>query len=211
MQGPDETTTKAAAASLLSKLGITGSEQFDASSPTSTLTVAPQIGGLPTQGIETRVDVDAMGIRAATGRLVDPKADTDYPLQTATAAFKSLADRPMPMIAMYCGPTPVGAARSRCQRPEHEVPAQPQRFGRASPRGRAAEHQVPAEPRSLGVGDWAEREVPAQPRCLDVAEHRAGRVTAAGTGERSRPIVAVRSRAAGRVGVPVPDAGSRRR
>jgi hypothetical protein len=107
VQGPDETATKAAAASLLSKLGVTGSEQFNASSPTSTLTVAPLIDGMPTQGIETNVDVDAKGIRAATGRLVDPKAGTDYPLQTAKAAFASLADRPMPMIAQYCGPIPV--------------------------------------------------------------------------------------------------------
>ena len=107
VQGPDETATKTAAASLLSKLGVTGSEQFNASSPTSTLTVAPQIDGMPTQGIETNVDVDAKGIRAATGRLVDPKAGTDYPLQTAKAAFASLADRPMPMIAQYCGPIPV--------------------------------------------------------------------------------------------------------
>ncbi|HWF41338.1 MAG TPA: hypothetical protein VN683_04565, partial [Acidothermaceae bacterium] len=92
VQGPDETATKAAAASLLSKLGVTGDEQFNASSPSSTLTVAPQIDGMPTQGIETNVDVDAKGIRAATGRLVAPKAGDDYPLQTATAAFKSLAD-----------------------------------------------------------------------------------------------------------------------
>jgi hypothetical protein len=106
-QGPDEATTKAAAATLLSKLDVTGSEQFNASSPTSTLTVAPQIDGMPTQGIETNVDVDAKGIRAATGRLVAPKAGDDYPLQTAAAAFKSLADRPMPMIAQYCGPMPV--------------------------------------------------------------------------------------------------------
>ncbi|HEY5051035.1 MAG TPA: hypothetical protein VII50_09045 [Acidothermaceae bacterium] len=107
VQGPDETATKAAAASLLSTLGVTGSEQFNESSPASTLSVAPQIDGMPTQGIETSVDVDAKGIRAATGRLVAPKAGTDYPLQTAAAAFKSLADRPMPMIAQYCGPIPV--------------------------------------------------------------------------------------------------------
>ncbi len=106
--GPDETTTKAAADSLLSKLGVTGDEQFNASSPASTLTVAPQIDGMPTQGIETNVDVDAKGIRAATGRLVAPKAGADYPLQTAAAAFKSLADRPTPAIAMYCGPVPGG-------------------------------------------------------------------------------------------------------
>ncbi len=124
VQGPDETTTKAAAASLLSKLGVNGSEQFNASSPSSTLTVAPQIDGMPTQGIETNVDVDAKGIRAATGRLVAPKSGDDYPLQTAAAAFKSLADRPMPMIAMYCGPIPVdGGPVPGGQRPEHQVPA----------------------------------------------------------------------------------------
>ncbi len=125
VQGPDETTTKAAAASLLSKLNITGSEQFNASSPSSTLTVAPQIGGMPTQGIETRVDVDAKGIRAATGRLVDPKADTDYPLQTAKDAFASLATRPMPMIAQYCGPTPIGAPVPVASGPNTKFPLNP--------------------------------------------------------------------------------------
>jgi hypothetical protein len=108
VQGPDETATRAAAASLLSALGVTGSDEFNASSPASTLTVSPQIDGMPTQGIETDVDVDALGIRAAEGQLAAPKAGDDYPLQTATAAFKSLADRPVPAIAMYCGPIPGG-------------------------------------------------------------------------------------------------------
>jgi hypothetical protein len=103
-QGPDEATTKAAAASLLSALGVSGDEQFNVSSPASTLTIAPQIDSMPTQGIETNVDVDARGIKAASGRLDAPKASTDYPLQTAKAAFDSLATRPEPMIAMYCGP-----------------------------------------------------------------------------------------------------------
>jgi hypothetical protein len=103
-QGPDEATTKAAAASLLSALGVSGDEQFNVSSPASTLTIAPQIDSMPTQGIETNVDVDARGIKAASGRLDAPKPSTDYPLQTAKAAFDSLATRPEPMIAMYCGP-----------------------------------------------------------------------------------------------------------
>jgi hypothetical protein len=103
-QGPDEATTKAAAASLLSALGVSGDEQFNVSSPASTLTIAPQIDSMPTQGIETNVDVDTRGIKAASGRLEAPKASTDYPLQTAKAAFGSLATRPEPMIAMYCGP-----------------------------------------------------------------------------------------------------------
>ena len=125
VQGPDETATKAAAVSLLSTLGVKGAEQFNASSPTSTLTVAPQIDGMPTQGIETNVDVDATGIRAATGRLVDPKAGDDYPLQTATAAFKSLADRPMPMIAQYCGPMAIGAPVPAASGPNTKFPLNP--------------------------------------------------------------------------------------
>jgi hypothetical protein len=105
-QGPDETTTKAAAASLLSALGVSGDEQFNVGVPSSTLTIAPQVDGMPTEGIETNVDVDARGIRAAAGYLDAPKAGTVYPLQTAKAAFDSLADRPEPMIAQYCGPIP---------------------------------------------------------------------------------------------------------
>jgi hypothetical protein len=103
-QGPDEAATKAAAASLLASIGVSGDEQFNVSSPASTLTVAPQVDGMPTQGIETNVDVDSRGIKAASGRLDAPKAGTDYPLQTAKAAFDSLANRPEPMIAQYCGP-----------------------------------------------------------------------------------------------------------
>jgi hypothetical protein len=105
-QGPDEATTKTAAASLLSALGVSGDEQFDVGVPASTLTIAPQVDGMPTTGIETNVDVDARGIRAASGRLDAPTASTVYPLQTAKEAFASLADRPEPMIAQYCGPLP---------------------------------------------------------------------------------------------------------
>lgn len=125
VKGPDETATKAAAASLLSALGVTGTEQVNVLSPASTLTVAPQIDGMPTQGIETNVDVDAQGIRAANGRLVAPKAGTDYPLQTAKAAFASLADRPMPMIAQYCGPMPIRAPVPVASGPNTKFPLNP--------------------------------------------------------------------------------------
>ena len=145
--GPDETTTKAAAASLLSKLGVTGSEQFNASSPASTLTVAPQIDGMPTQGIETNVDVDAKGIRAATGRLVAPKSGDDYPLQTATAAFKSLADRPMPMIAMYCGPIPVdGGPVPAASGPNTKFPLNPSASDQPAPVASEPNTKFPLNP-----------------------------------------------------------------
>lgn len=109
--GPDEAATKAAAASLLAALGLTGDDQFSAGAPTSYLNVSPKVAGLPTQGIDTTINVDARGIAGATGQLQAPTAGDDYPLQTAKAAFDSLAARPQPMIAMYCGPVPGGPNR----------------------------------------------------------------------------------------------------
>jgi hypothetical protein len=111
VDGPDEAATKAAAASLLTALGITGDQQFSAGAPTSYLNVSPKVAGLPTQGIDTNINVDARGITGATGQLQAPTAGDDYPLQTAKAAFDSLAARPQPMIAMYCGPVPNGPNR----------------------------------------------------------------------------------------------------
>ena len=105
--GPDETATKAAAASLLSALGISGDEQYNAGTPWSTLTVSPTIGGLATQGIDTTVSVDASGVEGATGQLEAPTAGADYPLRTAASAFTALQDQPRPMIAPFCGPIPV--------------------------------------------------------------------------------------------------------
>jgi hypothetical protein len=109
--GPDEAASKAAAASLLTALGVTGDDQFSAGAPISYLTVSPKIADMPTQGIETNINVDARGIIAATGQLQAPTAGDDYPLQTAKAAFDSIAARPEPMIAMYCGPIPGGPNR----------------------------------------------------------------------------------------------------
>ena len=77
----------------------------------SYLNVSPTIAGMPTQGIEVNVNVDARGIAAATGHLQAPTAGDDYPLQTAKAAFDSLAARPQPAIARYCGPMPSGPNR----------------------------------------------------------------------------------------------------
>ncbi len=109
--GPDEAATKAAAASLLTALGNTGDAEFSSGAPTSNVNVSPKVAGLPTQGIDTSISVDAHGIAVATGYLQAPTAGDDYPLQTAKAAFDSLAARPQPMIAMYCGPMPGGPNR----------------------------------------------------------------------------------------------------
>ena len=104
--GPDQAATLAAAQPLLAFLALDGSRRVDVGAGTSTLTVSPVVHSLPTEGIETRVDVDAHGIRSATGWRGVPAEGTDYPLRTAKAAFDDLANGPRPMIAQYCGPMP---------------------------------------------------------------------------------------------------------
>ena len=133
--GPDEATTKAAAASLLTALGITGNEQFSPGAPASYLNVSPKVAGLPTQGMETNINVDAKGITSATGQLQAPTAGDDYPLQTAKAAFDSLASRPQPAIARYCGPMPSGPNRFGGVAPS---------AGSTRPRPRSASHHPPS-------------------------------------------------------------------
>ena len=96
----------AAARALLAGLGITGAEHVDKGAASVTVTVAPKVGSLPTQGVETRVDVDGSGIRSANGHLGVPKSGADYPLRGAKAAFDDLGNGPRPMIAQYCGPMP---------------------------------------------------------------------------------------------------------
>jgi len=108
--GPDDATTRAASSQLLSALGLSGDEHVDIGTPASTLTASPIIGGLPTSGLDTRIDVDGHGIRAAMGTLMTPQPGDAYPLISARTAFTKLALLPQPMIAMYCGPLPpVGA------------------------------------------------------------------------------------------------------
>jgi hypothetical protein len=107
--GPDENATRAAAAPLLSALKVSGHEQVDVGAPTSTVSVSPLVDGMPTEGIETRVEVDGQGVRAASGRLELPQRGADYPLQTATAAFAALGSGPRPMIAQYCESSPMPA------------------------------------------------------------------------------------------------------
>jgi hypothetical protein len=103
--GPDDAATRAAAASVVSGLGLKGSAEVSVGAPTSVLMVSPLVGGLPTQGIETSIDVDAKGVRGVFGRLAEPTAGDDYPLVTAKAGFDQLSNRPRTMMAMpYCGP-----------------------------------------------------------------------------------------------------------
>jgi hypothetical protein len=105
--GPDNATTRAAAQTLLSALGIAGSPRIEpGGSGVSILSVAPTLDSLATQGLDVTIGVDNRGVRSATGYVQMPTAGADYPLRSARSAFDALAQMPRPEIAMYCGPMP---------------------------------------------------------------------------------------------------------
>ncbi|HMC70569.1 MAG TPA: hypothetical protein VKJ07_15540, partial [Mycobacteriales bacterium] len=85
--GPDDATSRAAAAPVISGLGLEGAEQVNVGAPSSYVSISPLIGGLQTQGIETSIDIDTTGVRSAHGRLAAPAAGDDYPLRTAKQGF----------------------------------------------------------------------------------------------------------------------------
>ncbi|MDQ1496170.1 MAG: hypothetical protein QOG69_2653 [Actinomycetota bacterium] len=109
--GPDDAAARAAVAPLIAALGVKGDEQVSPGAPASSVMVSPEVGGLPTQGIETSIDVDSKGVRSAFGRLTTPAAGDDYPLRTAKQGFTDLSNRPHIMMGLampYCGPMPDG-------------------------------------------------------------------------------------------------------
>lgn len=64
--------------------------------------IDPVVGGFPTWGMATRLDVDAVGIVNATGWLTRPIEGPVYPLRSAQAAFDDLARRPIVAPAIAC-------------------------------------------------------------------------------------------------------------
>jgi hypothetical protein len=107
LNGPDDAATRAAAAGLVSTLGLAGPQQFSTIGPgESELTMSPEVGGSSTSGIETYVSVDNHGIVDASGWLAAPSEGANYPLRSAESAFAELGNEPRPMLAPYCGPIP---------------------------------------------------------------------------------------------------------
>lgn len=104
------TPSDAPARALLANLHVSGVEHADTDLGTLVVTVDPDVGSLPTQGIATTVRVDSHGISAALGHLGEPKPGADYPLRPAKDAFADLGSGPRPMIAQYCGPMPAPAS-----------------------------------------------------------------------------------------------------
>ncbi|MDQ1486457.1 MAG: hypothetical protein QOJ62_2150 [Actinomycetota bacterium] len=156
--GPDEATARAAAAPLFAALALSGTEQVSVGMPTSSVLISPAINGMPTQGLETSVDVDAKGIRSAIGRLDAPNAGDDYPLRTAKSAFDELGNGPHTMMMPYCGPMPMpmGDASGSAQL------GAPEATTKVAPAVPAAP-ALPAGPSSSAVGAPPASGKPAEP------------------------------------------------
>jgi hypothetical protein len=99
----DPDTVLSTAGPVFDAVGLdVGDAQVDGSSAV----VDPVVGGLPTYGVRTRVDVAADGtVTNASGWLTTTRARDRYPLLSAKAAFDALP--PMPRM-MLCPVTPDG-------------------------------------------------------------------------------------------------------
>jgi hypothetical protein len=106
---------------VLKDLGIVGPETVDPEMGTANVRIDPTVGGLPTQGIPTSLQVDRTQVTFASGWLKLPAAGDTYPLVTADQAFKDLANRPVPMMMIACPqpaiPSPATALPVPC--PSH--------------------------------------------------------------------------------------------
>jgi hypothetical protein len=90
-----------------------GLDVGDARVDGSSAVVDPVVGGLPTYGVGTRVDVAADGtVTSASGWLTTTRRGDSYPLLSAKAAFDALP--PMPRM-MLC---PIGPDGKGCLPPE---------------------------------------------------------------------------------------------
>jgi hypothetical protein len=100
---PSDADARAAAAAVLSAVGLDGASANVVNIGVARdVSVDPQVGGLPTQGVRTDVAVDTDGIVGATGWLGEAVAGASYPLLTATEALDRLRAMPRPEIAIAC-------------------------------------------------------------------------------------------------------------
>ncbi|KUJ54524.1 hypothetical protein ACZ90_66075 [Streptomyces albus subsp. albus] len=129
--GPDTTSStgavseqraKRAAAPVLRELGLTGA-RLDAGQrlgATRMVTADPVVGGLPTYGWQTNLQIGADGqLVGGSGMLARPTPTADYPLISAGEALKQLngagGPAPLPKGTTLCA-TPVPASPAR---PDH--------------------------------------------------------------------------------------------
>ncbi|SHL86738.1 hypothetical protein [Actinacidiphila paucisporea] len=133
---------EAVAAPVLAELGLSGA-RVDATRTAGsirTVTADPVVGGLPTHGWETGLDIDPNGrIVGGHGRLSALAKGNSYPVISADQAFRSLSARMMQ--PQY---------RKSCQEPmpDDKGQAQPARPG-GNAAGSAASSTVPGQDRTL--------------------------------------------------------------
>jgi hypothetical protein len=110
---------------VLKDLGIVGPETVRPGMGTANVRLDPAVGGMPTQGISTWLQVDRTQVTFASGWLTLPAASDAYPLVTANQAFKDLANRPVPEMMIACPqpaiPSPATAMPLPCPSPTPTV------------------------------------------------------------------------------------------
>ena len=112
---PAEAAVRSAATPVLAALGRSGGQLTVQRWPgMASVSVSPQVGGLPTVGAETRLDYDGKArLIGGSGWLATPVAGAQYPLVSAADALARLA-LPAPRIPLFGCPS--GAAQ-RCVTP----------------------------------------------------------------------------------------------
>jgi hypothetical protein len=118
---PSEEDARKAAAPVLAALGLgSATVTLQDGWGTRTVVAAPVVGGLPTSGYETRLDVDVHGdVTSGNGYLGTPGASETYPLlDPREAVDRGGAYGPAVDLMAPCEPTPAGG----CATPEPVPP-----------------------------------------------------------------------------------------
>ena len=108
--GPSAEAALALATPVLAALGVpTEDARVEVGAPTSWVSVDPSVGGLPTRGLTTSLEVSDDGVVGGNGYVGTTTPGDAYPLISAQAAYDQLASQPMPEMAMLCPePAPAG-------------------------------------------------------------------------------------------------------
>lgn len=101
-----EDAALAAARPELTALGLTGADvHTETHGDGRTVVAAPRVDGLPTQGVETQLEVGPEGgLRWASGLLGELTRGDEYPLVGASEVFALLQTQPHSDIAALCAP-----------------------------------------------------------------------------------------------------------
>jgi hypothetical protein len=107
--GPSESEARAAAATILDRLGLgDATTTVWAGDPVATVQAQPRLAGLQTFGWTTSLQIDGSGqLVSGDGWVTDPEIGADYPVVSAQRAFELLQDQPRMMMEL-CAQRPDG-------------------------------------------------------------------------------------------------------